>query len=82
MSSPSPSVPAPAGEASALNNIEAFLEEALSDLRLDALEQRRVGPGRPHISAGRGRSDSENPHPPRGRHNPPAHRICRRSIQS
>lgn len=49
MSSPSPSVPAPAGEASALNNIEAFLEEALSNLRLDALEQRRVGPGRPRV---------------------------------
>lgn len=49
MCSPSVSDPAPADEASALNNIEAFLEEALSDLRLDALENRRAGPGRPRV---------------------------------
>ncbi|MGH2412052.1 MAG: IS4 family transposase [Chloroflexota bacterium] len=49
MSHPSPSTAAPAGEAVALSNIEAFLEEALSDLRLDALEDRRPGPGRPRM---------------------------------
>jgi hypothetical protein len=52
MSSPFPSVPASVGEASALSNSEAFLEEALSDLRPDLVETRRAGPGRPRVARG------------------------------
>jgi len=49
MSGPSPSTAAPAEAASALNNIEAFLEGVLTHLGPDPLEERRAGPGRPRV---------------------------------
>jgi hypothetical protein len=49
MSTPFPASPPLAAEAGALSNIEAFLQEALTHLAPDALEQRRPGPGRPRV---------------------------------
>lgn len=49
MSRSSVSPPSPAGDSTALSNIEAFLEEALSHLALDRVEARWPGSGRPRV---------------------------------